>query len=102
MYGAISVYDPVSGKMLSLSDLHPQLSKGVHNSFAEDASGNVWDASSHGLFIFNQSDSISDTPFRRITPNEGLSDIYVSTVVFDTAGNAWVGTHDGLTEWILT
>lgn len=96
MYGAISVYDPVSGKMLSLSDLHPQLSKGVHNSFAEDASGNVWDASSHGLFIFNQSDSISDTPFRRITPNEGLSDIYVSTVVFDTAGNAWVGTHDGL------
>lgn len=92
MYGALSQYDPATGKYTSISDKHPQLTKGVHNSFAEDKLGRIWDATSNGLFIFNPSDS----SIYRLTPNEGLSDISASTIVFDASDNAWVGTHDGL------
>ena len=75
-----------------MGELNPQLVKGVHNSIREDANGKIWDATSNGLFIINP----DDNSYRRLTPNDGLSDIYVSTIVFDNENNAWVGTHGGL------
>ena len=93
LYGGLTVYDPKTGKYHHISKMHPpHLIKGVHNSFAEDREGNIWDATSNGLFII----SPDYKQIRRLTPNEGLSDIYASTVLFDTNGNAWIGTHDGL------
>lgn len=92
MFGALSIYDNATGNLTYLSERHPQMIKGVHNNIAEDSHGNIWDATSNGLFIINP----TDLTYERLTPNEGLSDINVSTIVFDADGNAWVGTHDGL------
>lgn len=92
MYGGLAVYDTASGQHTSLSDINPQMVKGVHNSIREDRNGNIWDATSNGLFIINP----KDNSYKRLTPKDGLSDINVSTIIFDTDGNAWVGTHDGL------
>ncbi len=92
MYGGLAIYDIATNRHTSLGELNPQLVKGVHNSIREDANGKIWDATSNGLFIINP----DDNSYRRLTPNDGLSDIYVSTIVFDNENNAWVGTHCGL------
>lgn len=93
-YGSLSVYDPSDKKLTSLSELYPQMVKGVHNSITEDHDGNIWDATSNGLFIINP----TDNSYHRLTPNEGLSDINVSTVVIDADGKAWAGTHNGINQ----
>lgn len=94
MFGALSIYDNATGKLTYLSEKHQQMIKGVHNNIAEDSDGNIWDATSIGLFIINP-DKLT---YERLTPNEGLSDINVSTIVFDADGYAWAGTHDGLNQ----
>lgn len=92
MFGGLTVYDPESGKSVSISDMHSPMVKGVHLSIAEDAKGNIWDATSTGLFIINP----ADYSYKRLTTKEGLADNYVSNVIFDSSGNAWVGTHNGI------
>lgn len=92
MYGALSLYNPSTKAISYLSLNHPQMIKCVHNSIAEDSAGNIWDATSNGLFIINP----DDLSFNRLTPKEGLSDILVSTILFDKTGNAWAGTHNGI------
>lgn len=92
MFGGLSVYDPSSGKSTNVSEMHPVMIKGVHLSMAEDRNGNIWDATSSGLYIIRP----SDYSYRRLTTNEGLADNYVSNVIFDTSGNAWIGTHNGI------
>ncbi len=94
MYGGFSVYDPAKGTYTSVSERNPIMVKGVHNSIAEDSLGNIWVATSNGLYIINP-DNYS---YRRLTPKEGLCDSYVSTIVFDSDGDAWVGTHDGISR----
>lgn len=91
-YGGISVYDPATGEHTSISDLHPAMIKGVHNTITEDPDGNIWAATSNGLYIINP----DDYSYRRLTKKEGLCDSNVSTIAFDSDGNAWVGTHDGV------
>lgn len=91
-YGGLDVYDINSNRNTSLGELYPQLIKGVHNSIREDGNGRIWDATSSGLFVIDPNKKTC----RRLTPNDGLSDIYVSTIAFDNENNAWVGTHGGL------
>ncbi|MDE5982431.1 MAG: hypothetical protein K2G92_04885, partial [Duncaniella sp.] len=92
MFGGLTVYDPATGKSVSISDMHSPMVKGVHLSMAEDAAGNIWDATSTGLFIINP----DDYSYKRLTTKEGLADNYVSNVIFDQSGNAWLGTHNGI------
>lgn len=92
MFGSLTVYDPENGKSVAISDMHSPMVKGVHLSIAEDTKGNIWDATSTGLFIINP----ADYSYKRITTKEGLADNYVSNVIFDSTGNAWVGTHNGI------
>lgn len=94
MFGGFSVYDPATGTYTSVSAKNPIMVKGVHNSIAEDPVGNIWVATSNGLYIINP-DNYS---YRRLTPKEGLCDSYVSTIVFDSDGDAWVGTHEGISR----
>lgn len=92
MFGALAVYDVDSKQLTSISAKYPQLNKGVHNAIAEGPDGKIWDATSYGLFIIDP-DNFTHS---RLTTNEGLSDILLSSIVFDKDGNAWVGTHDGI------
>lgn len=92
MYGGLVLYDINSNTHTSLGELYPQLIKGVHNSIKEDSKGRIWDATSNGLFIIDPSSKTCS----RLTPNDGLSDIYVSTIELDGENFAWVGTHGGL------
>lgn len=91
-YGGLAVYDITTNTHTSVDDLYPQLIKGVHNSIREDEKGRIWDATSNGLYIIDPNDKTCS----RLTPRDGLSDIYVSTIIFDTENNAWLGTHGGL------
>ncbi len=92
MYGSLSLVNSSNDRHIPVSERFPQMIKGVHNSITEDAHGNIWDATSNGIFIISSDvDSC-----RRLTPNEGLSDINVSTVIFDGDDNAWISTYGGL------
>lgn len=37
--------------------------------------------------------------FSKLTSEEGLADDYVETVLMDSEGFLWAGTHDGLSKW---
>ncbi len=92
MYGSLSLVNSSNDRHIPVSERFPQMIKGVHNSITEDAHGNIWDATSNGIFIISSDvDSC-----RRLTPNEGISDINVSTVIFDGDDNAWISTYGGL------
>lgn len=92
MYGALSIYDTGKDEFIYLSSTYPQMCKGVHNDIAEDRKGRIWSVTSNGLFIINP----EDCSFRRLALNDGLSNIFLSTITFDSAGNAWIGSRSGI------
>lgn len=91
-YGGLSVYNIKNDKHTSVGELYPAVINGVHNSITQDIFGRIWDATSTGIFIFDTDRKIKI----HLSTVNGLSDIYVSTIVFDRDHDAWVGTHGGL------
>jgi len=61
------------------------------SSFAETPAGEMWAASSHGLFKIGPDDSLSHLTIR---PDAGLDQ--VATVLLDRAGQLWVGHRYGV------
>lgn len=90
MYGSLVIYDTAAKEITYLSQRYPQLCKGVHNSIGEDPIGNVWSATSNGVYIFNP----EDLSYRHLSVKDGLPDMFLSSITFDLAGNAWLGCHE--------
>ncbi|MCM1331049.1 MAG: helix-turn-helix domain-containing protein [Bacteroides sp.] len=94
MYGSLAVYDTATKEIIHLSQRYPQLCKGVHNSIGEDANGNVWSATSNGVYIINP----EDWSYRHLSVKDGLPDMFLSSIAFDTEGNAWIGCHEEIAQ----
>lgn len=58
-----------------------------------DREGNIWIATSAGLFKYRDDQEIA-----RYTSKEGLPSDSVITIHLDRNGNLWVGTYDGLAQ----
>lgn len=94
MYGSLVVHDLNTKETIYLSHRYPQLCKGVHNSIAEDGNGKVWSATSNGLFIINP----ENWTYRHISVKDGLPNMFLSSIAFDSMGNAWIGCHEEVAQ----
>lgn len=94
MYGSLVIYDTNIKKIIYVSHDDPQLCKVAHKSIAEDKNGNVWSATSKGLFIIDA----KELYYRHLSVKDGLPDMYLYSIAFDNSGNAWIGTHDDVTR----
>ncbi len=94
MYVSLAIYDTNIKKIIYVSHDDPQLCKVAHKSIAEDKNGNVWSATSKGLFIIDA----KELYYRHLSVKDGLPDMYLYSISFDNSGNAWIGTHDDVTR----
>jgi ligand-binding sensor domain-containing protein len=62
--------------------------------FGEDQNGNIWVTTyGNGIYVYN-----NDKIIKTISTKDGLASNYVKAIVFDSAGNAWAGTDNGLSK----
>ncbi|MBL8203890.1 MAG: hypothetical protein JNM09_06635 [Blastocatellia bacterium] len=62
--------------------------------FTADRAGNIWIATSEGLFKYKD-----DQVIAHYTTNEGLPHNAVITIHFDRNGNLWAGTYEGVAQF---
>ncbi|MGZ5491441.1 MAG: two-component regulator propeller domain-containing protein, partial [Nitrososphaeraceae archaeon] len=65
------------------------------NDILEDANGNLWIATSHGLVIIHP-----DGSWQLLSENDGLPSANISCVIQDREKNIWIGTYLGLAKLV--
>ncbi len=74
-----------------VGDWKTYTSKREVRDLAVDKSGNIWAATSGGMFSFNPVDST----FEQFTTSEGLKTIDLTAIAVDSNGSIWAGAQNG-------
>lgn len=94
-HGGLYRVDPRTGETRRFGP--KQLQNATIFEMAIDKSGQLWAATSLGLYVF---ESDSDTPKSVYTPaNSQLPDMMVFEIFFDSLGRGWIGTEKGMAIW---
>lgn len=94
-HGGLYRVDPTTGDTRRFGP--KELNNATIFEMAIDKSGQLWAATSIGLYVFS---SDSDTPKAVYTPsNSQLPDMMVFEIFFDSLGRGWIGTEKGMAIW---
>jgi diguanylate cyclase (GGDEF)-like protein len=94
--GGLCWFNRLSGQCKPFKPDHPQLKTTSVNQIIEDTRGEIWLASSNGLFRYNRkTDSVIHYTSSKEEDNSLAGD-YLSAVLEDHLGNLWIGTSNGL------
>jgi len=77
----------------SVKDLNEVVIPGGASDFCSDKSGNVWIATTDGLFKYKD-----DKEVAHYTSKDGLPNDNIITIRTDRNGSLWIGTFDGLAQ----